>query len=77
MPEAAGDEETAAFIRDVIACLGGTADASGRTGITGEDIDCFQTAVCACLEWRSKGGIPPGESTTPVMPLGGEHAGGF
>ncbi len=49
--ESAGDDATKAVINDIIACLGGDADASGKPGVGQAKVDQFFTEATAYSEW--------------------------
>ncbi len=53
-PEAIADQELAGFIRDIIACMGGKADASGPQGVTTEILDGFLAETRAFLQWSAQ-----------------------
>lgn len=71
VPAAANDPVMAAFLKDAVACTGGTDDAGGGKGITEAQLNAFLAAIPAFLEWRKKGELPPDGSATPTLPLGG------
>ena len=50
--EAAKDEATAAVIKDIIACTGGTDDISGVKGINRDQFTAFFTDLRAIRDWR-------------------------
>jgi len=52
--------------------IGSVADASGKQGINEKHVDDFFKETEAYLNWKVKGKIPEGESTTEIMPLGYE-----
>jgi len=49
-----GDEQLAAWVTDIISCLGSETDRSGEAGITGDLIEQFSTDSAAWLEWREQ-----------------------
>ena len=63
--DAAGDDATKAVINDIIACLGGDADASGKTGVSQAKVDQFFVEAGAYSDWWKKA-----EGDATVMPLG-------
>ncbi len=63
--ESASDDATKAVINDIIACLGGEADASGKPGVTQAKVDQFFTEAAAYSDWWKKA-----EGDTKVLPLG-------
>ena len=69
-PEAIDEPEAAQFSRDLVAALGGAADASGKPGVDEGTLDRFQKEGTAYLQWRDRGEIPEGESATEIMPCG-------
>ena len=50
-PEATEDAAVQALIKDIIACLGGTADRTGSTGVTAAQIDAFFAELTAYAAW--------------------------
>jgi hypothetical protein len=50
-PEATEDPAVQALIKDIVACLGGTADRSGSTGVTAAQIDTFFAELAAYAAW--------------------------
>jgi hypothetical protein len=50
-PEAIEDPAVQALIKDIITCLGGTADRTGSVGVTAEKCDLFFTELAAYLAW--------------------------
>jgi hypothetical protein len=57
-PESAEDEAARAAIADAIACVGGTADRSGRVGIDGARLEAFFAALAAHDAWWRAGQEP-------------------
>jgi hypothetical protein len=55
-PEATDDPAAQALIKDIIACLGGTADRTGSVGVTAEKIDAFFADVSAYVAWVGTSG---------------------
>jgi len=53
-PEATEDPAAQALIKDIIACLGGTADRTGSVGVTAEQVETFFTELGAYLAWVEK-----------------------
>lgn len=72
LPVSTTDPQVAAFLKDAIACTGGSPDLSGATGVNEAQIKAFLAAIPAYLTWRQNGEIPAGETTSPTMPLGTE-----
>ena len=52
-PEATEDPAVQALIKDIIACLGGTADRTGSLGVTAMQIDTFFGELTAYAAWVS------------------------
>lgn len=50
-PEATEDAAVQALIKDIVACLGGTADRTGSTGVTSEQITTFFSELSAYTVW--------------------------
>lgn len=63
--DSASDDATKAVVNDIIACLGGEADASGKPGVTQAKVDQFFTEAAAYSDWWKKA-----EGDTKVLPLG-------
>ena len=71
-PEATPDSDLAQFIISVIETVGSNLDASGKPGISQEQLKIFFHETEAYLIWKAKGEIPQGQNTTEVMPWGEE-----
>jgi hypothetical protein len=52
--EATEDPAAQALIKDIIACLGGTADRTGAIGVTAEQVEAFFAELAAYLAWVEK-----------------------
>ena len=52
--EATEDPAAQALIKDIIACLGGTADRTGSVGVTAEQVEAFFTELVAYVAWVEK-----------------------
>ncbi len=63
--ESASDDATKAVINDIIACLGGNADASGKPGVNQAKVDQFFAEAGAYSDWWKKA-----EGDAKVLPLG-------
>jgi len=50
-PEATEDPATQALIKDIITCLGGTADRTGSVGVTSDKVDLFFAELAAYAAW--------------------------
>lgn len=50
-PEATDQPAVQALIKDIIACVGGTADRTGSIGVTSEQIDVFFADLAAYVAW--------------------------
>ena len=55
-PEATDDPAVQALIKDIIACLGGTADRTGSIGVTAEKIETFFADLASYLTWVEQSG---------------------
>ena len=55
-PEATTDAAGQALIKDIVACLGGSADRTGSTGVTAEKIEAFFAELAAYEAWVSQSG---------------------
>jgi len=53
-PDATTDPDAQALIRDIIACLGGTADRTGSIGVTAKQVETFYTELAAHVAWLEK-----------------------
>ncbi|MFC1808195.1 hypothetical protein ACFL0T_07535 [Candidatus Omnitrophota bacterium] len=71
-PEATPDSDLAQFITSVIETVGSVLDASGKAGISQEQLKIFFLETEGYLGWKAKGEIPKGANTTEVMPWGAE-----
>ncbi len=69
-PEATSDSDLAQFIISVIETVGSTLDASGKAGISQEQLEMFFHETEAYLAWKAKGKILQEQNTTEVMPWG-------
>jgi hypothetical protein len=68
-PEAAQDEETRGVLQDMLACVGGVPDRSGKPGVNQAKVEQFFNAAAAFVAWREKGAgdlaiWPLGETAT-------------
>ena len=70
--EAASDSDLAQFIISVIETVGSVLDASGKPGISQEQLKAFFQEAQSYLAWKAKGEIPKGDNVTEVMPWGAE-----
>ena len=50
-PEATEDAATQALIKEIISCMGGTADRTGSVGVTAEKVEAFFAELTAYLIW--------------------------
>lgn len=66
-PEAADDPDLARFIVTVMETIGSAADASGKPGISEEQLKTFLKEAEDHLAWKSRGEIPKGKDTTEIM----------
>jgi len=71
-PEVTSNSDLAQFIISVIETIGSTLDASGKAGISQEQLKMFFHETEAYLAWKSKGEIPKGQNTTEIVPWGEE-----
>ena len=63
--DSASDDATKAVINDIIACVGGDADASGKPGVSQAKVDQFFAEASAYSDWWKKA-----EGDATVLPLG-------
>ncbi len=63
--DSASDDATKAVINDIIACIGGDADASGKPGVSQAKVDQFFAEATAYSDWWKKA-----EGDATVLPLG-------
>jgi hypothetical protein len=68
--EVVRDPAAAAFVRHVVAALGGVKDASGALGVDEPLLTRFREEATAYLDWRSQSSPAQGESTSETMPFG-------
>jgi len=71
-PQATAEPDLAQFIVSVMETVGPALDASGKPGISEEQLKVFFHEAEAYLAWIAKGEIPKGDDTTEVMPWGAE-----
>lgn len=55
-PQASDDPAVQSMIKDIIACVGGSARQSGTTGVTAENVAEFLSAVAAYAAWTERSG---------------------
>lgn len=55
-PEATDDADAQALIKDIITCLGGSADRTGSSGVTGAQVDQFFAQLEAYIAWIGQSG---------------------
>jgi hypothetical protein len=70
IPEATDDAEVREFIRDAVACTGGTQDAAGKQGITAAQLEAFVNAARDFLEWKRRTQASEKNSVADILPLG-------
>jgi hypothetical protein len=63
--DSASDDATKAVINDIIACVGGEADASGKPGVSQAKVDQFFAEASTYSDWWKKA-----EGDATVLPLG-------
>jgi hypothetical protein len=63
--DSSADDATKTVINDIIACLGGDADANGKPGVSQAKVDQFFTEAAAYSDWWKKA-----EGDATVLPLG-------
>ncbi len=71
-PEGISDSDIAQFITSVMETVGSVSDASGKPGISREQLNAFIHEAESYLTWKSEGEIPEGKDTAEVMPWGTE-----
>ena len=71
-PEATTDSDLAQFITSIMETVGSSIDASGKPGISGDQLKAFFDEAETYLAWKAKGEIPEGRDTTDVMSWGTE-----
>ncbi len=69
-PEVIENQDTAQFVRDIIATIGGVDDASGLKGINENILEQFKSEAKNYLEWYEQGIIPEGKEKTSIMIYG-------
>jgi len=69
-PIASDDEDTREFIADVVSCVEGRSDLTGRKGITEEDLAWFLDAAGDYVAWVEESDLSADGQATGVMPLG-------
>ena len=68
--EGVNDTNLSEFITTVIQAVGSLTDASGKEGISQEQLTAFFQQASAFIEWKKKGEIPQGKETTEIMVWG-------
>lgn len=68
-PDSLSDDGARAACADVMACLGGEPDRSGKQGINGAKVDAFFNELAAYVEW-----LALAERDAQVLPLAGQTA---
>ena len=71
-PEATTDPDLVQFITSVMETVGPALDASGKPGVSEEQLKVFFDEAKSYLAWIAKGEIPKGDNSTEVMPWGAE-----
>ena len=71
-PEGISDSDIAQFITSVIETVGSVSDASGKPGISQEQLNAFVQEAESYLAWKAEGEIPEGKDAPEVMPWGTE-----
>jgi len=71
-PEATTDPDLVQFIVSIMETVGSALDASGKPGISEEQLKVFFHEAQGYLAWKAKGEIPKGDRTSEVMPWGAE-----
>ena len=69
-PDATSDSALAQFMTSVMQTVGSVLDASGKPGISQEQLDAFFHEAKSYLAWKEAGEIPKGNDFTEVMPWG-------
>jgi hypothetical protein len=71
-PDATSDTDLAQFITSVMETVGSVLDASGKPGISQDQLNAFVHEAELYLAWKEEGEIPEGDDITGVMPWGTE-----
>jgi len=71
-PEGISDSDIAQFITAVMETVGSVSDASGKLGISQEQLNAFVHEAESYLAWKAEGEIPEGKDAPEVMPWGRE-----
>jgi hypothetical protein len=71
-PEGISDSDIAQFITSVMETVGSVSDASGKPGISQEQLNAFVHEAESYLAWKAEGEIPEGKDAAEVMPWGTE-----
>ncbi|MCK5014918.1 MAG: hypothetical protein KAS66_13990 [Candidatus Omnitrophica bacterium] len=71
-PEGIFDADISQFITSVMETVGSVSDASGKSGISQEQLNAFVHEAESYLTWKAEGEIPKGKDITEVMPWGTE-----
>jgi len=73
-PEVIPDAEAAALVTDVITVIGSTPDASGKAGITKDQLDLFVTKGKEYLAWKARAQGADGQPDAVLLPWGDDTA---
>ena len=71
-PEATTNPDLVQFITSVMETVGPALDASGKPGVSEEQLKVFFGEAKSYLAWKAKGEIPKGDDSTEVMPWGAQ-----
>jgi len=69
-PDAPSDSALAQFMTSVMQTVGSVLDASGKPGISQEQLDAFFREAESYLAWKEAGETPKGNDLTEIMPWG-------
>jgi len=71
-PEGISDSDIAQFITAVMQTVGSVSDASGKPGVSQEQLNAFVNEAESYLAWKAEGEISEGKNTPEVMPWGSD-----
>ena len=77
LPDATDEPDVRRFIADIIDTVGGVPHPSGEQGVGQPQLDQFLADAAALLEWRARGALPDGQSTSDILPLAADTAPAF
>ena len=69
-PGALTEPDFTEYVEDIIKTVGGVDDLTGAKGVDEEHIERFHAEAESYLAWVTQSHLPPGQTSSPLMPLG-------